>query len=96
LLVAPDLPTIAEAGFPALAYSGGACMLLPGRTPAHLVAALDHAIAGIAASADNLTALTRLGVVPSYMNSATVTKWLRDEHTKWGPIVDSSGFRPTD
>ncbi len=96
LLEAPELPTIAEAGFPALAYSGGGCLMLPGRTPAHLVQALDHAIAGIAASADTLTSLNRFGVVPSYMNSATVTKWLRDEHAKWGPIVESSGFRPTD
>ena len=96
LLEAPDLPTIAEAGFPALNYSGGGCLMLPGRTPAHLVSALDHAIAGIAGSADTLTSLNRFGVVPAYMNSATVTKWLRDEHAKWGPIVDSSGFRPTD
>ena len=96
LLEAPGLPTMAESGFPQLAYSGGATLLLPGRTPGHIVQALDQAVGRIVNNADNLTSLTRLGVVPSYMNSATVTKWLRDEHAKWGPIVESSGFRPTD
>ena len=91
-----DLPTIAEAGFPQLAYSGGACMLLPGRAPAGVVNALDQALGRIVADADNLTSLVRFGVVPEYQNRATVTAWLRREHEKWGPIVASSGFKATD
>ena len=91
-----NLPTMAEAGFPQLAYSGGACLMLPGRTPAPIVAALDQAVGRIVNSADSLTSLVRFGVVPDYQNSAAVTAWLRAEHAKWGPIVESSGFRPND
>lgn len=93
---APEVPTIAELGQPGLGIYGGTCVLLPARTPAARVAALDHAIGRFAAQADNITSLVRLGVVPEYQNGAQLAAWLRREHQKWGPIVASSGYRPND
>ena len=96
LVAAPDVPTMTELGHASLPMSGGTCILLPGRTPAAKVAALDAAIGRIAADADTITSLVRFGVVPEYQNTATVTAWLQRELAKWGPIVQSSGFRPND
>lgn len=92
----PDVPTIGEAGFPRLAVGGWQAVMLPARTPAPVIAALDAALAEAMALPAVREGIARVGLVPLHENAATATARLVRETAAWGPIVAETGWKPED
>ncbi len=91
----PDLPTVAELGYPALAKDEWFGVLLPAGTPPALVSGLHAAIVQVARMPDVVAALDRLEYLPTISDTpAAFAQRIRQERDEWAGIVRESGFQP--
>ena len=90
--VAPEIPTLAEFGIPAVAYS---CVLLSGAagTPKHIIDQLYQAVQKQMRDDAFQRDLLSAGFDPVVDSSPLrATQFIRDEFAKWGPIVKATGI----
>lgn len=90
----PDIPSMAEAGFPnfeILSYFG---LAVPSRTPDAIQEKLNAAIVEIGRREDTRKRLADLGLVPLGGNRAEANAYVAREIEKWRPIVNGAGARP--
>jgi tripartite-type tricarboxylate transporter receptor subunit TctC len=92
--ILPELPTIAEAGVPGYVASDWWGILAPAGTPAPIIAKLHGAIEEVLRSADTKKNLDEQGATPLYMTTAEFGAYIKDEMTKWGPVVQKAGIKP--
>jgi len=90
----PDVPTVAEAGFPQLTISEWMGLFAPPRTPAATVAALHQAIAAAAQTAEVRQALDRFEFLPTVTPPDAFPTRIRHERDTWARVVRESGFQP--
>jgi tripartite-type tricarboxylate transporter receptor subunit TctC len=90
----PDVPTLAESGFPQLTISEWMGLFAPARTPAPTIAALHQAIVAAAASAEVRQMLDRLEFLPTVQPPAEFAARIRQERALWAAVVRDSGFQP--
>jgi tripartite-type tricarboxylate transporter receptor subunit TctC len=89
--VLPELPTMAEAGFPGVegglwyGFSG------PAGLPRGIVDTLSKQIVRITAIDEVKARFASVGAQATPLAPAPYTKFIRDEMAKWGPVVKSSG-----
>ncbi len=92
----PDLPTLAEQGFPDTSADNWYGLLAPARTPAAVVAKLHDAVAAALADPDLRDKLVRSGAVPAATSSAEFAQLLREELERWGRIVREKNIKGDD
>ncbi|MBI4191452.1 MAG: tripartite tricarboxylate transporter substrate binding protein [Betaproteobacteria bacterium] len=89
----PELPTIAESGYPGYeAYSWHGVMV-PQRTPADIVSLLNREIVAILSSADSRAVLKKGGFDVVASSSAAFAEMIKSEIAKYAVAVKSSGAR---
>ena len=89
----PDLPTIAESGYPnfvALAWNG---VLVPAGTPAPIVARLNGEIDAILKQPDVVQKLNALGFDLVGGTPAEFGALIKAEADKWAPVIRSAGIK---
>jgi tripartite-type tricarboxylate transporter receptor subunit TctC len=89
--VAPEVPTIDEAGVPgyvALAWWG---VLAPAGTPKAILVRLNSEIVKILQTAEMKERLSGLGAEPAGSTPEQFTAHIKSEMAKWGRIVEQSG-----
>lgn len=91
--VLPDVPTMTEAGFPALDISQSFFYLAPAGTPPAIVAKLNADITRAMGNKDVREKLANQGVEPATSTPEQLAALLRSEYVKWGRIVKESGIR---
>jgi tripartite-type tricarboxylate transporter receptor subunit TctC len=92
----PDLPTIAEAGGPALnGYEASSWfgLLAPSSMPAEQVARLQRESARALATPAIKERLASQGAVASGMSSADFAALIHSETAKWARVVKASGAK---
>jgi tripartite-type tricarboxylate transporter receptor subunit TctC len=92
----PDLPTVAEAGGPALkGYEASSWfgLLAPAGTPADVVARLQAETAKALATPAVKERLLSQGAIPSGMTPAEFAKFIEAETAKWAKVVKASGAK---
>jgi tripartite-type tricarboxylate transporter receptor subunit TctC len=89
----PDVPTMNEAGFPALDISAHYFILAPAGTPKPVVAALNSELVKAIATKDVRDRLAAAGVEPNSSSPEEAGALLKSEVAKWGRIVRESGIR---
>ena len=89
----PNVPTIAESGYPDFETTAWWGVFAPARLPNDLAAALADAIAGVARSEAFRGKLEPLGVVPQVLSRGDFADFQRRELAKWGKAVRESGAR---
>jgi tripartite-type tricarboxylate transporter receptor subunit TctC len=91
----PDVPTMKEQGYNVVveSYSG---VFLPAKTPAPIVAALSEAVREATQSKQIVDSFAKFGTEPAYLSTADFTAWIKEEITRWGPVVKASGFVATE
>jgi tripartite-type tricarboxylate transporter receptor subunit TctC len=93
LEILPDLPTMAEAGFPVDAsYWFG--LVAPAGTPPAIVAKLEGALEKVLEMPDVRKRLTEMGAVITPMKSKEFGDYINAEIVKWADIVKKAGVRP--
>ena len=90
----PDVPTLAEAGYPGLTVTEWQGIFLPAGTPAPIVEALNHAVRAALATDAVKTGLARASFEPGGTSVAELAQLVQADLARWGTIVRDSGFTP--
>jgi tripartite-type tricarboxylate transporter receptor subunit TctC len=90
--LAPDVPTIAESGFPGFEATSDFALLAPAGTPEPVIRQLS---AGLAATMKNPEVLERLrqgSIFPTFGTPEQFPPYLAAESAKWGEVIRSRGI----
>ncbi len=91
--IAPDVPTMAEAGVPGYEHLLWNAVLVPAATPKEAVRRLDAELAKVVNAADLRERLAALGVEPASRNAEQMAAYLKSEIDKYGKIVRAIGLK---
>jgi len=87
----PDVPTVAEAGYPGFEVLGWYALFAPRETPKPVVAKLSADIEKIVGSPDIRDKMLQLGAEPRYLSPEQVAAYVAVESPKWGQLIRESG-----
>jgi tripartite-type tricarboxylate transporter receptor subunit TctC len=93
-VVAPEFPTIAEAGVPGYEHASWVGLLAPAKTPAAVIARLNGESVKIVAMPDVKTAFLREGLEPVGDTPAEFAAVVKQEVAKWMKVVKAAGIKP--
>jgi tripartite-type tricarboxylate transporter receptor subunit TctC len=93
LPAAPEVPTIAEAGGPALQSSTWVMFLAPAGVPSAIVNRMSAATAKAVASPDIQAKFEALGIEPVGNSHDQAVKFLDDEIAKWAKVITTAGVK---
>ena len=91
--IAPDIPTMAEAGAPGYASDTWYGLLAPPKTPQAIVAKLNAAAVKALLSSEINNRLVKLGAEPVGSAPAEFRKLLETERKLWAKVVKDSGVK---
>ncbi len=91
---APDLPTVAEQGFPGFAMPTWNGVFLPRGTPPAVVQTLNDALNVALRDAEVLRKITDMGISPGQPNTpAQHAQFMQRERERWHTMVERSGLK---
>lgn len=90
---APEVPTIAESGGPALEGSTWVLILAPAGTPREIVNRLSTEMGKILASAEMRDRLEKLGIDAVGSSPAEAARFLEAEIVKWAKVINTAGIK---
>jgi len=90
----PDVPTVAEQGYPELAIEPWYGIVSPAGTPPAIVAKLNDALIGTLRTPEVRSHLDRLGFVPFEMSPAQLGDVIRAEMKHFEAQIELTGIRP--
>ncbi|WP_157793076.1 Bug family tripartite tricarboxylate transporter substrate binding protein [Bordetella genomosp. 8] len=85
--VLPDVPTIAESGYPGFEANNWYAFTAPAHTPKAVVDVLNKAIVATLKDPDVDAKLKKLGLDPAPTTPAETDRYIRAESKKWGDLV---------
>lgn len=89
----PNVPTLAESGYPGYEASAWQMLLVPGGTPKPIVDKIQQEVSKALNAPDVKERLTKLGIIPSASSPAETEAFLRAEMKKWGDVVQATGAK---
>ena len=89
----PNVPTLAELGFPGFEAEGWIGVFVPAATPKDIVTKLSAELARIIASPEGVAGLEALSLVPVGGSAETFEKVLRRDYAKWADVVKATGVK---
>jgi tripartite-type tricarboxylate transporter receptor subunit TctC len=90
----PDVPTIAEAGFPGGQFDFWVGLLAPAKTPKEIVAKINAEVNRALASPEMKDRLAKLGGEPMKMSPEQYDAFMRKEHDVLGQVMRDAGAKP--
>ena len=90
----PDVPTIAEAGFPAGESTFWLALLAPARAPAEVVAKVNAEVNRALRSQEMADRLAKLGTEGMFMTPAEADAFIRREYEALGKVMRAAGLTP--
>ena len=89
----PEVPTIAEAGFPRGEFNFWVGMLAPAQTPREVLSRLNAEIRRALQAPDMVERLAKLGAEPMSMAPEQFDAFMREEHAVLGEVMRASGVK---
>ncbi len=83
----PNVPTVAEAGYPNVTRNTWYGIVAPARTSAEVVATLASAIAAIQAEPDVVKRIQGTGAEPFVLGPADFSTFMKSEVTTWASVI---------
>ena len=83
----PDLPTLAELGYPNVRTSGWQALIGPADLPPDVVEVLNTNLAALYKDPGFLEKLAKVGVRPRYRDSAALAKDLKEDYDYFGKVL---------
>ena len=84
---APDLPTFAEAGLPAMEMASWFGFFVPAEAPAAVRKKVFDDIQDVLSSPDTQAQISALGAEPTLLSQAGFARFLDSEHDRWAKVV---------
>jgi len=91
--LAPELPTVAESGFPGFEVVGWFGWVAPAATPIAIVDRLNREIVRILKLPDMRERLQGLGADPVGNTPQEFAAFIRSEHAKWARVIKQAGVK---
>jgi len=90
--IAPELPTISEAGVPGFDVSSWIGLFVPAKSPAAIVSKLSADTAAAVSEPVAKRKLAEMGVVVAGSTPAELAALVKAEIDKWGPVIKDAGI----
>jgi len=90
----PDVPTVAESGYPGFDASLWLALFAPAGTPAPIVARLQKEVAAAVSAPDTRETLDKNGAEPLTSTPAELAAMMKDGVGKYAKVVKSAGVKP--
>ena len=91
--LAPDLPTVAESGFPGFEAIGWFGWVAPAKMPNEIVVRFNREIVHILNQPEMQERLRQLGADPVGNSPAEFAAFIRSEHDKWAKVIKQANIR---
>jgi tripartite-type tricarboxylate transporter receptor subunit TctC len=91
--ILPEVPAMAEAGYPGFEASGWLGIAFPAKTPAAIVERMHRETAAVMAMPDVRDQLQNAGLEPSLKDSAAFGAYIRSELGKWTRLIKKAGIK---
>ncbi len=91
--LAPDLPTVAESGFPGFEAIGWFGWVAPAKMPNEIVLRFNREIVRILNTPDMQERLRQLGSDPVGNSPAEFAAFIKSEHDKWAKVIKQANIR---
>jgi tripartite-type tricarboxylate transporter receptor subunit TctC len=92
LEVLPDVPTMAEAGFPEVVSETWNAISAPPKTPAPIVVKLNTAINAALQEPDVMARLRELQVLVAGGDASETRKFVEEQRALWGKVIKAAGL----
>jgi tripartite-type tricarboxylate transporter receptor subunit TctC len=89
----PDVPTLAELGFPGFEAEGWVGVFVPAATPKDIVKKLSAELARIIASPEGVAGLEAVSLIPVGGTAETFDSVLRRDYERWADVVKAVGVK---
>ena len=86
-LILPDVPSIAESGYPGFEASGWLGIAFPAKTPAAIVARMHKETVAAMARSDVREQLQGAGLEPAVKDTDAFRGYIRTEYAKWTKLI---------
>lgn len=90
---APDVPSLAEQGFPIGLEPAWIGLMAPPKTPIEICHAVDAVVMEIVRDPEARKRLTTLGLAPYTATVEEFAKHVSEEYDRWGKVVKAAGIR---
>jgi tripartite-type tricarboxylate transporter receptor subunit TctC len=90
----PDVPTVAESGFPQLELNAWTGILAPAGTPAAVISTLNAAVNDGLRSAELQKSFAGMSFDTKVMSPAEFATFFAAEAQRWPPIIKAAGIKP--
>jgi tripartite-type tricarboxylate transporter receptor subunit TctC len=90
----PDVPTVAESGYPGYEALNWYGYLAPAKTPREVIERLHRDIAKALAAPKVVEGLRKTGVEPVAMTPDEFGRYIKREYDTWGKVVKEAGIKP--
>ena len=87
----PNVPSMAELGYPGVSVEPFFALVAPANTPVSIRQKLNDAARTVAKRPDVATKLAPVSLLPMALTLKETDDFLRDQSTKWAPVVKASG-----
>ena len=91
--LAPDVPTIAESGFPGFDVSFAYAFMAPAGTPPEIVRMLNREVQKALAAPDVMEKDAKWDYAVTGMDEKQSAQWLRDNRERWTKVIDKQGIK---
>jgi tripartite-type tricarboxylate transporter receptor subunit TctC len=91
--VAPELPTIAESGFPGFDVRSWYALLVPAKTPVTIANRIHDAAAKAVQQADVEKAMARQGLEPETSTPKGLAARIKEETAGWAAVIKDAGIK---
>lgn len=91
---APEVPTVAESGYPGFEYANWNALFAPSGTPAGHIAKINSRVVRALNEPDIAQKLIAQGADPAPGSPADLGKYMRTDHERWKKVISSAGIKP--
>jgi len=89
----PDVPTIAESGYPGYEAMNWYAYVAPAKTPKDIIDRLNREIVKALAAPDVIELLEKQGMEPSSSSPEELARYIAREYETWGKVVKQAGIK---
>lgn len=89
----PDVPTVAESGYPGYEATNWYAYVVPAKTPKNVVERLNQALVKVLRNPEVIGMLHKQGLEPSPSTPAELAAFMQREYDTWGKVVKQAGIK---
>jgi tripartite-type tricarboxylate transporter receptor subunit TctC len=89
----PDVPTVAEVGYPGYQATNWYAYMAPAKTPKEIIARLNREIVKALHAPEVKDLLNKQGLEPAPGTPEALARFIESEHKTWGRVVKEAGIK---